>query len=46
MNYSIATNEQLYAIAVDEMAKMSDRYEAAKELQMRRKKDERKANYH
>lgn len=45
MNYSIATNDQLYAIAIDETAKMSDRYEAAKELQ-RRQKDERKANYH
>ena len=37
MNLSKATKQQLYAIAIDEMAKMSDRYEAAKELQDRRK---------
>lgn len=40
MNLSKATKQQLYAIATDDKAKMSDRYAAAKELQTRRKKDE------
>jgi len=46
MDLSKATKQQLYSIAIDEKARMSDRYAAAKELQMRRKKSDRKENNH
>lgn len=36
MNFSNATQEQLYQIAMDETVRMSDRYQAARELQSRK----------
>ena len=42
MDFSKATKQQLFQIATDEAARMRDRYAAAKELQDRRKSDERK----
>jgi len=36
MNFSTATKEQLYQIAIDDLAPLSYRYEAARELQSRR----------
>lgn len=38
MNFSKATNKQLYQIAYDPCNRVKDRYAAAKELQQRRKK--------
>lgn len=38
MNLSKMTDQQLYKIAMNESNRMKDRYEAAKELQERRKK--------
>lgn len=40
MNLNKLTNQQLYKIAMDETARMKDRYAAAKELQERKKKNE------
>jgi hypothetical protein len=39
-DYSIATNQELYEIATNESNRMADRYEAAKELQRRRGRNE------
>ncbi|MDV2683763.1 hypothetical protein RYX56_05500 [Alkalihalophilus lindianensis] len=36
MDYSKATNQQLYEIALDQGARMTERYTAAKELQERK----------
>jgi hypothetical protein len=36
-----ATNQQLYDIAKNEKARMKDRYAAARELQERKKKNEK-----
>jgi hypothetical protein len=40
MDFSKATNIQLYKIATNEENRMVDRYEAAKELQRRRSRNE------
>lgn len=40
MDFSKATNQQLYEIVRDEEARMRDRYAAAYELQRRRRKQE------
>ena len=36
MNYSKATNQQLYEIVKDQTIRLSDRYAAARELQKRK----------
>jgi hypothetical protein len=40
MNFSQATNQQLYEIAINEKNRMAERYAAAHELQNRRKQSE------
>lgn len=42
MDVSKATNQQLYQIAMDEKARMKERYAAVKELQERKKRNEDK----
>jgi hypothetical protein len=37
MDFSKATNQQLYEIAMNDFYRLIERYEAAKELQRRRK---------
>lgn len=39
MNYSKATDQQLYEIANDESARLIDRYEVVKELQKRKSEE-------
>lgn len=39
MDFSNATNDQLYEIAKNENLRLIDRYSAARELQRRREKD-------
>lgn len=39
MDFSKATKRELFQIAMDEKARMKDRYAAARELQRRRKGD-------
>lgn len=41
MDYTKATKSQLYQIATDHSARMSHRYEAARELQRRKKEHDR-----
>lgn len=36
MNFTVATKKQLYKIATDDLAPLSRRYDAARELQIRR----------
>jgi hypothetical protein len=40
VDYSNATNQELYEIATNDTNRMVDRYEAAKELQRRRGRNE------
>jgi hypothetical protein len=40
LDFSNATNQELYKIAIDESNRLVDRYEAAKELQRRRGRNE------
>jgi hypothetical protein len=40
LDFSNATNQELYKIAIDESKRLVDRYEAAKELQRRRGRNE------
>lgn len=40
MDFSKATNKELFKIAFDENRRLKDRYAAAREIQRRMKKDE------